>query len=342
MPDKRSVDELSIEELERVLAIRKRQARQQQLERMKTSGRVIPAEPAPTRAPQPQFPDANGLPAATVEAAPGTVRTARPRFEEDVAGTVPKRQRQDQSIWRTFVDRSLLLVEVAAVIGLIVLGVAFVDGIGTLQRQTAEAQASAEEQIRAAIPTIAPTPQLQLASIVLPGGHTPPNQVGGGQFNFDEIPPNLRALVRDQVFLPPEIERPRPLPEGPRRIIIPQINVDQVIVPGTDWEALKLGVGQHLNGATPADDDRNVVLAAHNDIYGEIFRHLDRLEPGMQFQIQTESRYYTYVVRETRFVQPNDVYVMEDQNSPMVTLISCYPYQVNTQRIVVFADRIDT
>lgn len=342
MPDRRSVDELSIEELERILAIRKRQARQQQLERMKASGRVIPSQTAQADISAFLFKDASDLPATTSEATRSAAQAARPYFEDDVAGALPTRQRQDQSIWRTFVDRSLLLVEIAAVIGLIVLGAAFLDGISTLQRQTAEAQASAEEQIRAAIPTIAPTPQLQLASIVLPGGHTPPNQAGGGQFNFDEIPPNLRALVRDQVFLPPEIERPRPLPEGPRRIIIPQINVDQVIVPGTDWEALKLGVGQHLNGATPADPDRNVVLAAHNDIYGEIFRHLDRLEPGMQFQIQTESRFYTYVVRETRIVKPNDVYVMEDQGVPMVTLISCYPYQVNTQRIIVFADRVDT
>ena len=270
------------------------------------------------------------------------MRRAAPRFEDDPRAPVARRRKEDQTLWRIFVDRSLLLIEIAAAIGLIALGAVMVDGISSLQRQTAEAQASAEQQICAGIPTIAPTPQLQLASIVLPGGHTPPTAPGGGQFNFDEIPPNLRALVRDQVFLSPEIERPKPQPETPRRVIIPDINVDHVIVPGTDWEAMKLGVGLELNGATPADDSSNVVLAAHNDIYGEIFRHLDRLEPGMQFQIQTETRYYTYVVRETRFVQPTDVYVLDSQGSPMVTLISCYPYQVNTQRIVVFADRIES
>jgi sortase A len=84
-----------------------------------------------------------------------------------------------------------------------------------------------------------------------------------------------------------------------------------------------------------------VVLAAHNDIYGEIFRHLDQLEPGDQFQIQTRSGIYTYVVRASDIVEPDAVHVMDRQGKAMVTLISCYPYQVNTERIVVFADRID-
>jgi sortase A len=83
-----------------------------------------------------------------------------------------------------------------------------------------------------------------------------------------------------------------------------------------------------------------VVLAAHNDIYGEIFRNLDQLEPGMEFQIQTRSGIYNYRIREWQIVDPDDVHIMNSQGKPMVTLISCYPYRVNTQRIAVFADRI--
>ncbi|MEO0598854.1 MAG: hypothetical protein AAF126_22280, partial [Chloroflexota bacterium] len=54
MPDRRPVDELSIEELERVLSLKKREARQKNLRRMRTTGRVI--DTSPQSAPQPVAP----------------------------------------------------------------------------------------------------------------------------------------------------------------------------------------------------------------------------------------------------------------------------------------------
>ncbi|MGV2437749.1 MAG UNVERIFIED_CONTAM: hypothetical protein LVT10_24955 [Anaerolineae bacterium] len=53
MRDKRRVDELSIEELEQVLAMRKREERGKRLERLKRSGRVIEPDPATVLSPPP-------------------------------------------------------------------------------------------------------------------------------------------------------------------------------------------------------------------------------------------------------------------------------------------------
>jgi len=347
MPDKRSVDELSIDELEKILVIKKREARQARLQRMKQQGRVIeppPQIPEPPRASLQQASDAHGLPAATLQAPAGTVKrktSDAPQFEDDVdSASFSRPRRGEGDIWRRFMDRSLLLLEVVAVIGLIGIGVVLADGIGTLQRETAEAQAQAEQQLRAAMPTIEPTPTLRLADIVLPGGHTPPTEAGS-TFNFEEVPENLRYFVSQQIY-PPEIRRPPMTPETARSIIIPALNIDAPIVQGVDWEALKNGVGQLPNNVNPAEREGNVVLAAHNDIYGELFRYLDQLEIGMEFQIQTERRTYTYRITGTDIVAPQDVYVMD--NTPgkaTATLISCYPYQVNSQRYIVFAERVD-
>jgi sortase A len=158
---------------------------------------------------------------------------------------------------------------------------------------------------------------------------------------MDEVPPALQSQIAAQVYLPLDAARPPVTDDTPLRINIPALGIDQTIVQGVDWNALQQGVGMLINGANPRNETDNVVLAAHNDIYGQIFRHLDDLEPGDQFEMQTQAGIYTYVVREIQIVQPDDVHVMESQGSPMVTLISCYPYQVNTQRIVVVADRID-
>jgi sortase A len=358
MPDRRPVDDLSIEELERVLAIKKRQARQGRLRRMKNAGRVIDTGTADANAaPQPAaretdpfaaaHSDSSGLPARTIELPQGSARKAKPRpdaprFEDDIDHSSYRKQNPDAArIWRDFIDRSLLVLEVAAMIGLLVIGVGLFQSVGTLERETAEIQAQADAQIRASIPTIAPTPQLQLADIVLPGGHTPPIGPNGGQFNFEEIPVGLRAQVANEIFLPPEIERAPVTSETALQVIIPQIDVDHVIVQGVDWEALKSGVGQLQNGVNPADSDGNLVLAAHNDIFGEIFRHLDQLEVGMEFQVRTQSQVYTYIITGFDIVEPDAVHVMDPRGGATATLISCYPYRVNDKRYIIYADRVD-
>lgn len=362
MRDKRPVDELSIEELERILAIRKREERQKRLQRMQQSGRVIdtPVEPAPAADPPevepieeaPPDPVALALAALTqpdlppqAQLKPPPVTHPPPReinvgsyFEDGDAEplTAPERKQKARKQKR-LIDRVLMLVEVAAVLAIVLIAANLFGAIQTLERETASAQALADEQRRAVIPTIAPTPQVRAEHVVLPGGH----KIVGGvpQFNYDEVPAHLVPLVQSQ-WVQPVINRPPRTSETALNLVIPQINVNGTIVQGVDEEALKQGVGQLLNGVQPGDDFGNVVFAAHNDIYGQLFRRLDELKPGDQMTVQTETRIYTYTVTETRIVGPNDVYVLDNRDGATLTLISCHPYQVNDKRIIVFADRV--
>ena len=344
MSDKRNVNDLSIEELERILAIKKREERQTRLKRMKVSGRVIetgdkPPVPQVTVAPVQEKQQA--LPEHMLEISPDKVQKRKvvPQFEDAIDMRDYKQKSNAGRIWRMFVDRSLLIVEVAAVIGLVVLGAALFNGLDLLEKETAAAQAAAEEQRLAGIPTIEPTPQLTLDRVVLPTGHTFQNNQP--IFNFTEIPENMRGLVANQIYLPQDVARIPITDDTPLRVIIPSLNVDNTIVQGVDWNALQQGVGMLPNGATPGSDTDNVVLAAHNDIYGELFRDLDQLAPGDEFQIQTRSGFFSYVVRESLIVEPDAVHVMDSQGTAMATLISCYPYRVNNQRIIIHADRLD-
>jgi sortase A len=99
---------------------------------------------------------------------------------------------------------------------------------------------------------------------------------------------------------------------------------------------LKKGVGQHIDSANPGQNG-NVVLAGHDDVFGEVFRDLDKLQPGDQVILYTMQQQYVYLVAETRIVEPSQVEVMNPTSDPTVTLISCYPYMVDNKRIVVFA-----
>ena len=363
MRDKRPVDELSVEELERVLAIKRREERQQHLQRMQRTGRVIdvvaetgtplaspePAEP-PVEAPAPPVeraapapdPVAAALAALTQPLPPPPAAEpvpATPHFEEVVDRSVnPPPQVKVKR--RRLLDRALLVIEVSAVLLIGVIAVNLVQAIGTLEKETASAQQLADENRRLSIPTVAPTPTIRLENVVLPGGHTFGDN-GAPQFNYNEVPAHLYARVQSE-WIQPVINRPPQTSETALALIVPKLdNLNGTIVQGVDWEALKQGVGQVPNGVNPGDDYGNVSLAAHNDIYGKLFQHLDQLQPGDTFQIQTRTNVYTYSVTEQRIVAPNEVDVLEPRQGATATLISCYPYQVDDQRIVIFADRIN-
>jgi sortase A len=354
MRDKRPVDELSVEELEQVLAIKRREERQQRMQRMQRSGRVIetvdaaapePDAPIPPPAAEVPPPPAHDPVAAALASLtqPAVRETGSPdpspRFEDNTAEPPPLAQvKARKRARRRVMDRVLLLVEVLAVLLIVVIGVNLFQAIGKLDAESAKAQQAAEDLNRQTIPTIAPTPTIRLENVVLPGGHIiAPN--GAPQFNYNEIPTSLYDRVQSE-WVQPVLNRPPQTSETALALIVPRINLNGTIVQGVDWEALKQGVGQVPNGINPGDDVGNVSFAAHNDIYGKLFQHLDQLEVGDTFQIQTKTTVYTYTVSETRIVAPNDVGVLEPRQGATATLISCYPYQVDDKRIVVFADRV--
>jgi len=296
MQDRRRVNDLSVDDLQRALAERKQAAREARLARFRETGRALPLVPVGAQPESEQAPARPGHPAARTPA-------------------------------RRFLDGLLLILEVAAVLGLLYVLYAGVSALSTLNQEAAEVMAQNVQ----ALPTVAPTPMI--SAVVLPGGHTPPDPLTGqSRPNEAEIPAHLRPLV--QALPPPVI--PTQGPQQAVRVVIPAINVDAVIVQGDDWEQLKKGVGQHIGSADPGRPG-NLVLSAHNDIYGEIFRHLDRLQPGDEVQVYTTREIFTYLVEGTRLVPPTEVSVLAPTTHASLTLISCYPYLVNTERIVVTA-----
>lgn len=252
-------------------------------------------------------------------------QAARPHSPGDSAPAAGQKK-------RTLRDHLLLLVEVVAVLGLVGMMVFGVMKVSEINREAASAQAEAV----AALPTATATPII--SAVVLPGGHTPPTDPGGPQPNYDEVPQHLRPVVEEQFAGPVFV--PTSAPGNAIRLRISSINVDATIVQGDGWEQLKKGVGQHIGTPNPGETG-NMVLSAHNDIFGGIFRRLDDLQEGDEIIVQTLSREYSYRVAYWRIVEPDAVSVMAPTQEPVVTLISCYPYLVDTHRIVVVAELVD-
>lgn len=288
MKDRRSVDDLSIAELERILKIKKQRSREERLRQFRETGRALQAQ---------------------------------------VAGDHPEDWTPPQRRLRLgrLTSRVLWLLEVAAVAGLIYLVYDFWQARETINEEVQEV-ISAESA-----PTAVPTPII--TTLVLPSGHTPPTDPGGARPNDAEIPENLRPLVQAL----PAVVIPTPGPRQATRIVIPAINIDAPVVQGDSWEQLRRGVGQHIGTASPGQNG-NLVVSAHNDIFGEIFRDLDKLAQGDIITIHTMGERFNYVITGSDVVDPTAVEVMKPTSGPTVTLISCYPYLVDNKRIVVFAE----
>ena len=293
MPRRKAPEELSVEELRRLLIEKRRGARRERLEHFKRTGRVVAVEP-------------DALSTIPV------VDTL-----EDTSEQPPVQV----STRRRVMDRVLLAVEILAVVGLV--GV-LISGFGVLQ--------DLNQQVASALiqETLTPTPLVM--AVVLPSGHLPPDAQGNTRPNEEEIPEHLRPMVQSLANIP----IPTAAPDQAIRLQIPAIKVDAPIVQGDGFEQLKKGVGQNVGSTNPGQNG-NVILSAHNDVYGELFRYLDKLAPGDQVILYTQQRQYVYVVDRTAIVEPTAVEVMASTGSPTVTLISCYPYLVDKKRIVVFA-----
>lgn len=228
------------------------------------------------------------------------------------------------AVRKSILGRFLVVIEAMAILGFVFILYSGSGMLRTLNRESVQAQK---------LPPLTPTPLIASIELpVLPDGHTPPNSPGGARFNESEIPEALRPLVRSQASIP--IPTPDPGNKYGVRIQIPAIKVDATIVQGDGWEQLKLGVAQHLGTPDPGENG-NIVLSGHNDVFGEVFRYLDQLKPGDSIFLFTKEKSYTYIVIATNLVKPTAVEVMDQTADATVTLISCYPYLVDNQRIIV-------
>ncbi|HEX6270739.1 MAG TPA: class D sortase [Anaerolineales bacterium] len=291
MPRRKAPEDMSVEELRRLLIEKRRGARRERLEHFKRTGRVVDV---------------------ALDTSIPVVETLEETTDQPQVPVSKRRQ---------IMDRLLLVVEVLAVVGLV--GV-LISGFGILHDLNEEVAAALIQE------TFTPTPLVM--AVVLPSGHTPPDAQGNTRPNMAEIPEHLQPMVQSLENIPV----PTAAPDQAIRIQIPAIDIDAPVVQGDGWEQLKKGVGQNIGSANPGQNG-NVVLSAHNDVYGELFRYLDKLQAGDQVVLYTQQRQYVYVVDRTAIVEPTAVEVMASTGNPTVTLISCYPYLVDKQRIVVFA-----
>jgi sortase A len=84
----------------------------------------------------------------------------------------------------------------------------------------------------------------------------------------------------------------------------------------------------------------NTFLYGHDDIQGNIFGHLYDLAPGDTVQIIVGGETQVYRVTGHQIVPPTAVSVLAPTADVRLTIMTCWPYNVDTKRWIVTAVRV--
>jgi len=152
----------------------------------------------------------------------------------------------------------------------------------------------------------------------------------------------------------------------PDRLEIPSIDLDTPVIElgwheaqandgaiFSEWNVAEYAAGWHKNSALPGQPG-NIVLSGHNNILGAVFKELDQLRAGDEAVVWAGGVRHTYRVEQVLIVP--EKYASSKQRAEnakwinqfdddRLTLVSCWPRNNNTHRIIVVArpaDGVDT
>lgn len=127
-------------------------------------------------------------------------------------------------------------------------------------------------------------------------------------------------------------------------ITVPKISQELPVYHGTSDGVLSVAVG-HLQGTSlpVGGESTHCVVSAHRGLpTAVLFTHLDRMEVGDIFYFTILDRTITYEVDQIRIVEPDDASLIQIKDGKdYCTLLTCTPYGINTQRLLVRGHQID-
>lgn len=128
-------------------------------------------------------------------------------------------------------------------------------------------------------------------------------------------------------------------------IDIEKISVHLPVYQGTEESALQAGAGWWIGTSMPTGGPgTHCVLTAHTGLVrAKMFTDLDQMEEGDTFSLTVLDRVLTYEVDQILITEPEEIEpLLIVDGEDYCTLYTCYPYGVNTERLLVRGHRIPT
>ena len=119
------------------------------------------------------------------------------------------------------------------------------------------------------------------------------------------------------------------------RIVVPRLQLDMVLVNGTDSSTLKTGPGRDLRTFMPGQHNL-VYVAGHRTTYSAPFAHIDELRPGDRVTIRMPYATFDYRVTTHRIVAADDLSVLRPRARETLALQACHPRFFATHRYIAY------
>jgi len=123
------------------------------------------------------------------------------------------------------------------------------------------------------------------------------------------------------------------------RIDAPGMDLDAIVIQGTDTASLEKGPGHFPDTPFPGEGS-TVGIAGHRTTYGAPFRNADSMERGDRIVLEMPYATIVYRVQKTEIVDPTAVGVVDDVGYERLVLTTCHPLYSAAQRFVVFAKAV--
>ena len=167
----------------------------------------------------------------------------------------------------------------------------------------------------------------------------------GGQSDLDK---RLARLERQGPATSPDGKR-TPIPQAAAgfragakdgdpvgRLWIPDLDVEQVVVAGTNPSDLEKGPGYYSTSPYPGERG-TVAVAGHRTTFTAPFRHLDDMKAGDNIRLHTPYGRFVYRVTKREVVDPSEAKVLQSTGARRLVLTTCHPLFSQAQRLVVVA-----
>ena len=127
-------------------------------------------------------------------------------------------------------------------------------------------------------------------------------------------------------------------------LTVPKINQELPVYHGTSDSVLGVAVGHFQGTSLPVGgENTHCVVSAHRGLpTAVLFTYLDRMETGDIFYFTILDRTISYEVDQIRIVDPEDTSLIQiEEGKDYCTLVTCTPYGINTQRMLVRGHQVD-
>jgi LPXTG-site transpeptidase (sortase) family protein len=139
-----------------------------------------------------------------------------------------------------------------------------------------------------------------------------------------EAPPSVKVLLAsgDEIgSQQPSTLAPTPRPGPVMAIDIPRLKLHSGVIQ-TAWEAPPFSVGQ-INGSANITQGNTVLIGHLTGAAGNVFAHLDQLEPGDKITAVSRGQPYSFVVSRTFEGANNDSRPIQPADDTRLTLMTC-------------------